>query len=104
MGQPDAYASANIGELGAKPEWLTFDCYGTLIQWDEGLLAAVERIALKRPGGALDAAALIAAYDRHEHELEKGRPHMSFRRWQAKACGARWPNWALPTSTATSRS
>jgi FMN phosphatase YigB (HAD superfamily) len=20
-----------------RPEWLTLDCYGTLIQWDEGL-------------------------------------------------------------------
>ena len=24
-----------------RPQWLTFDCYGTLIQWDEGLQAAV---------------------------------------------------------------
>ena len=30
-----------------KPEWLTFDCYGTLIQWDEGLLKAVETILAK---------------------------------------------------------
>ncbi len=29
---------------GQRPEWLTFDCYGTLIQWDEGLVAAVKRI------------------------------------------------------------
>jgi len=27
--------------LGSRPQWLTFDCYGTLIQWDEGLVAAV---------------------------------------------------------------
>ena len=27
-----------------RPQWLTFDCYGTLIQWDEGLQAAVARI------------------------------------------------------------
>ena len=27
-----------------RPQWLTFDCYGTLIQWDEGLQAAVSRI------------------------------------------------------------
>jgi FMN phosphatase YigB (HAD superfamily) len=24
--------------FASKPEWLTFDCYGTLIQWDEGSL------------------------------------------------------------------
>jgi len=27
-----------------RPLWLTFDCYGTLIQWDEGLLAAIEKM------------------------------------------------------------
>lgn len=25
--------------FASKPEWLTFDCYGTLIQWNEGLIA-----------------------------------------------------------------
>ena len=34
---------------GAKPGWLTFDCYGTLIQWDEGLLSAVEQILARQP-------------------------------------------------------
>jgi len=37
-----------VESLGTKPEWLTFDCYGTLIQWDEGLIAAVERILNKQ--------------------------------------------------------
>ena len=35
---------------GERPEWLTFDCYGTLIQWDEGLLAAVKAILARQPG------------------------------------------------------
>ena len=34
---------------GAKPEWLTFDCYGTLIQWGRGLLHAVETILRAAP-------------------------------------------------------
>jgi len=41
-----------MNALGLKPKWLTFDCYGTLIQWDEGLLAAVAQILSKRSGGA----------------------------------------------------
>lgn len=62
-----------------RPTWLTFDCYGTLIQWDEGLVAAVARILARhgRPGVA--PAALIARYDHHEHALEEARPHRSFR-------------------------
>jgi 2-haloacid dehalogenase len=64
---------------GSKPEWLTFDCYGTLIQWDEGLLAAVNAILAKQPNSRVDAKALIRCYDAHEHHLERQRPHKSFR-------------------------
>jgi 2-haloacid dehalogenase len=70
---------------GSKPKWLTFDCYGTLIQWDEGLLAAVETILAKQPGTAVDAKALIHIYDKHEHELEQVKPHQSFRTVAAQA-------------------
>ena len=64
--------------FGAKPEWLTFDCYGTLIQWDEGLIAAVERI-LGKQNATVDPARFIALFDRHEHTLEQQKPHRSFR-------------------------
>lgn len=64
---------------GQKPEWLTFDCYGTLIQWDEGLQAAVEKIIARQNGAGLDAKTLIQVYDKYEHDLEEGRPHKSFR-------------------------
>jgi 2-haloacid dehalogenase len=65
--------------LGLKPEWLTFDCYGTLIQWDEGLLAAVEQILAKQSHPGVDAATLIRVYDKYEHALESEKPHESFR-------------------------
>ncbi len=64
---------------GAKPEWLTFDCYGTLIQWDEGLLAAVEQILARESKSGIDADTLIRTYDRYEHEMEEQRPHKTFR-------------------------
>jgi len=62
---------------GPKPTWLTFDCYGTLIQWDEGLLAAMDRI-LSAKGGNIDQKMFITIYDRHEHILEEERPHRTF--------------------------
>jgi 2-haloacid dehalogenase len=64
---------------GQKPEWLTFDCYGTLIQWDEGLLAAVEKIIARPNAANVDAKTLIEVYDKYEHDLEEARPHKSFR-------------------------
>ncbi|MBP0588592.1 haloacid dehalogenase type II [Paraburkholderia sp. LEh10] len=62
-----------------RPTWLTFDCYGTLIQWDEGLQDAVAAILAGKHAAAIDPRALIAVYDRHEHALEQTPPHRSFR-------------------------
>ncbi|MEM5340332.1 haloacid dehalogenase type II [Paraburkholderia azotifigens] len=62
-----------------RPSWLTFDCYGTLIQWDEGLQHAVAAILASKRAAAIDPRAFIAVYDRHEHALEQTPPHRSFR-------------------------
>jgi 2-haloacid dehalogenase len=63
----------------SRPLWLTFDCYGTLIQWDEGLQSAVRDILRTKRGHDVDPARLIEVYDRHEHALEQTPPHRSFR-------------------------
>jgi 2-haloacid dehalogenase len=63
----------------SRPTWLTFDCYGTLIQWDEGLRAAVSTILAKHGETRTDVDKLIEVYDRHEHRLEQVAPHRSFR-------------------------
>ncbi len=64
---------------GTKPKWLTFDCYGTLIQWDEGLMAAVDTIIAGHGQHGIHPRRLLAVFDRHEHALESERPHRSFR-------------------------
>ena len=55
---------------------LTFDCYGTLIDWEAGLLAAL-RDAL--PGAAgVDDDAVLETYAGHEAEAERP-PYRSYR-------------------------
>ena len=56
---------------------LTFDCYGTLIDWETGILAALHR-ALDAPARALGGAMpsddqLLEAFARHEATIEAGR-------------------------------
>lgn len=63
----------------SRPRWLTFDCYGTLIQWDEGLQAAVRELLAHKQASHIEPASLIEVYDRHEHALEQTPPHRSFR-------------------------
>ncbi len=91
-------------DFGTKPDWLTFDCYGTLIQWDEGLLAAVARILDGKALPGVDPRKLIAIYDEHEHALEGERPHRSFRDVSGEAL--RRPCWiaAFHTTRAIARS
>ncbi|KAA0975607.1 haloacid dehalogenase type II [Pseudomonas sp. ANT_H12B] len=62
-----------------RPEWLTFDCYGTLIQWDEGLKVVAAEILRDKGDHAVDVDRLIEVYDRQEHRLEQTPPHRSFR-------------------------
>jgi 2-haloacid dehalogenase len=64
---------------GSRPTWLTFDCYGTLIQWDEGLLEAVCSITPSK-GQTIDPRKFIEIYGRHEHAIEQTEPHLSFRK------------------------
>jgi 2-haloacid dehalogenase/putative hydrolase of the HAD superfamily len=80
---------------GTKPTWLTFDCYGTLIQWDEGLIAAMDRI-LSAKGGDIDQQTFIAVYDRHEHALEEERPHRTFAEVSALALERAMVEFGLP--------
>ena len=85
-----------------RPTWITFDCYGTLIQWDEGLQAAVTTILAGKPEG-IDAGRLLAIYDRHEHELEQAVPHRSFRAVAGEALERALRDLGAPADEADAR-
>ncbi|MDQ6771515.1 MAG: HAD-IA family hydrolase [Candidatus Dormibacteraeota bacterium] len=59
--------------------WLTFDCYGTLVDWRHGIEASCE---LLFPGRGLD---LLEAYNRHESLVEAERPRSRYREVLAEA-------------------
>jgi 2-haloacid dehalogenase len=56
---------------------LTFDCYGTLIDWESGILAAL-RAPLAAHGIAEADDDVLAAFARHEAEIEAG-PYRRYR-------------------------
>ncbi len=49
--------------------WITFDCFGTLVDWHTGFANILRPLAGER------VAELIAAYHRYERPLEQDRPH-----------------------------
>lgn len=50
---------------------LTFDCYGTLIDWETGILAALAPL-VKSHGIAADPGTLLQLYAKHEADQEAG--------------------------------
>lgn len=61
------------------PSWLTFDCYGTLIQWGEGLYEVARQLLHNKNVEDLDPRTLLEVYERHEYRLEQTPPYRSFR-------------------------
>jgi 2-haloacid dehalogenase len=53
--------------------WLTFDCYGTIVDWNTGMAGALEKIVGR------DAGRLLSAYHPAELELEAGPGWMPYR-------------------------
>lgn len=51
-------------------EWITFDCYGTLIDWETGICGAFERV-LRNAGVPFDRKRILDLYARYEQEEEQ---------------------------------
>ncbi len=56
---------------------LTFDCYGTLIDWETGIYAALQPL-LKIGGVTLAPDEVLAVYGRHELAQEAATPQMIY--------------------------
>src|SRR5437899_8012229 len=68
--EADALASAAMAGLDFdRFDVLTFDCYGTLIDWEAGILAAL-RAPLAAHGIEASDEQVLEAFARHEAEIE----------------------------------
>ena len=54
--------------------WATFDCYGTLVDWNAGIRAELARLF-----GEADADALLARYHVVEPRIQRERPAATYR-------------------------
>src|ERR1700754_4198943 len=59
--------------------WVTFDCFGTLVDWRHGILTSLELIA---PGRG---ARLLETYNRHEPAVQDESPSLRYRDVLAEA-------------------
>jgi 2-haloacid dehalogenase len=60
--------------------WATFDCYGTLIDWNGGIRSVLERVWPDE-----DADGLLRRYHEVEPELQREQPSLSYREVMQRA-------------------
>jgi 2-haloacid dehalogenase len=75
---------------------LTFDCYGTLIDWERGMLAALTPWR-QRSGVTADDASLLAVYGRHETVVQTAQPALPYREVVAAVLGRMADELGAPT-------
>ena len=85
------------GPASKRPEVITFDCYGTLIDWETGIRNAF-RAAMNRTSAAagLETRAL-ELYGEEERRIEREKPHMLYSQVLSKTAlaVARKIGWSL---------
>ena len=87
----------DFGEYDA----ITFDCYGTLIDWERGILDALQPVLAPR-GIDADDDELLERYAQHEAALEAS-PYMPYRDVLAEAVRALCDDLGLDLSDADAR-
>jgi 2-haloacid dehalogenase len=81
---------------------LTFDCYGTLIDWESGIHTALQPL-LARSGRALDRDAMLEVFARHEAAQEAEAPAMIYSQLLAEVhrrVAAEWNTSTTPDEDA----
>lgn len=56
----------------SEKRWVTFDCFGTLVDWRHGIATGIELVA---PGKGWQ---LLDVYNRHEPEVQRENPGMRY--------------------------
>jgi len=78
---------------------ITFDCYGTLIDWETGMLASL-RPLFSRDGRQVPDAQLLELYGEIEAELETG-PYLPYRQILSQTAQAMGRRLGMEVSTAS---
>lgn len=82
-----------------RPTTITFDCYGTLVDWDRGMLAVVTQILARHGHADMRPEDFLSLYDLVEHRIEQEAPHRSFKAVATLALGETLQTLRVPFAT-----
>lgn len=78
---------------------LSFDCYGTLIDWETGLWRALRPLA-EKARAAIEREAALVQFGEAESEAERETPSALYRDVLARVHGRLAARWGVPTTPA----
>ena len=81
---------------------LTFDCYGTLIDWESGIASALQPLLI-RAGQTLTRDVVLATFSELETQLERAHPAMRYSELLAVVHDALARAWGVTPDVAESR-
>lgn len=76
---------------------ISFDCYGTLVDWETGILEAMGAL-LERRDASRDVATILESFARHEAHLESQRPMIPYSGVLARAAKGMGRDWSVVVS------
>lgn len=80
------------------PKIITFDCYGTLVEWREVLREAVLAVLERRGAGGTDARLVLDAFSTHAHRMEPLVPYRRYKEILRASFGAAFADYDVPVS------
>lgn len=75
MTKPDS----SMFKLDPAPKMITFDCYGTLVQWYEVLLSEIEKTLAAQNRNGASALAVLDSFSSQGRHLTAQRPHRLYK-------------------------
>lgn len=66
-------------KLDPAPKIVTFDCYGTLVQWYEVLLRELGAVLVAEGRDVAEASTILDTFSRHSRRLEAEKPHRLYK-------------------------
>ena len=81
---------------------LTFDCYGTLIDWESGIITALQPL-MTRAEQALTREAVLTTFGQHETQLERTHPAMRYSELLARVHDELASAWGVMPDAAESQ-
>ena len=72
-------SDTSMFRLDPAPKVITFDCYGTLVQWYEVLIREIGTVLAIHGRDAVGAEAVLDTFSRQSRRLEAERPHRLYK-------------------------